>query len=42
MPRDFQEIEAARCRDNRKMNVIRLAALRTVRHYPPGDDALKY
>ena len=33
-PREFQEFEAPRIRDNRHVKVVRLSALCTGRHYP--------
>ena len=36
-PRGFQEVEAPRFQDSRRMKVVRLSALRTGRLYPPGN-----
>jgi hypothetical protein len=36
-PLGFQEVEAPRFLDNRHMKVVKLAALRTGRLYPPGN-----
>ena len=36
-PRGFQEFEAPRFQDNRRMKVVRLSTLRTGRLYPPGN-----
>jgi hypothetical protein len=36
-PLGLQEVEAPRFLDNRHMKVVRLSALRTGRHYAPGN-----
>ena len=36
-PRGFQETKSPRFQENRHMNAVRLAALRTSRLYPPGN-----
>jgi hypothetical protein len=36
-PLEFQEVEAPRVPDNRRMKVVRLSTLRTGRLYPPGN-----
>jgi hypothetical protein len=36
-PTGFQEVEAPRFLDNRRLKVVRLSVLRTGRVYPPGN-----